>query len=137
MPFLAAALALALAVSGCAPGQSGVASTDGGCAAPFVEAPDTLTRGEPVTVEGEAFVMGCNDTGEGEPPASWRSVDVFLARGADEVLLGTASVTDGVFRAEMTVPADAPTGEVTLGYRATGANPKHIPLHESGTVTVE
>lgn len=122
----------AVVVTGPWPGPPASAS----CASPYLQvaedsaAPPVLGRGDRVTVEGRAFVDGCDDTGaatawgcstdEGESEQPMRDVQLRLRQGGRTWQLGSedAGTTDdnrlGQISWRVTVPHGVQPGPATL-----------------------
>lgn len=116
------------------------------CAAPYLQMADTsagtpvLVRGSSITVEGRAFVDGCNDGGssdawgcssdEGEAEVPMDDVTLRIRQGQREWELGTedAGTADGNRLGHVawttTVPVGLKPGRATL--QADGSGPLHV-----------
>lgn len=77
-----------------------------GCVAPYLEdsatgaAPPVLVRNTSVTIEGDAFATGCDDTGStwgcaGESRVPMEDVTLRIRQGEREWELGAADASDG------------------------------------------
>jgi hypothetical protein len=110
-----------------------------GCVAPYLEdsatgaAPPVLVRGSTVTIEGDAFATGCDDTGptwgcSGESRVPMRDVTLRIRQGEREWELGAADASDGdeVGHVEWTValPDGLEPGRATL--RADQGDPLRV-----------
>ena len=127
-------LAVGLGIAAVLPSPHGTAAA--GCAGPYLELDQSsraLPAGSPVTVEGQGFFVGCNDTGGGDVWGCWqapeeverpmRDVELVLRQDGRRWVLATADAgTDegnrlGQIRWEVQLPADARPGAAVLDTR--------------------
>ncbi|MFI2102374.1 hypothetical protein ACH436_03725 [Isoptericola sp. NPDC019693] len=110
-----AAAALAAVAAGC---SSGDAPGSASCAAPELSwAQQAASPGELVTLQGTAMVVGCDDTGAGDPERPMRitSTQMFVdgeARPAPKVDDEVVATDSGQLQLQVAVPDDAPDGAV-------------------------
>ncbi len=100
-----------------------------GCVAPYLEdsatgaEPPVLRLGSKVTIEGDAFVDGCNDTGStwacsAEPVIPMEDVVLRIHQRGSEWELGSADASDGETRGHVqwtvVLPEGLTPGRATL-----------------------
>lgn len=120
MTTIQAALLPAVALTACS--SSGHVGDGGGaaasCVAPLVVlSTDQVAAGDPLTVTGEWWTDGCNDTGQSAGvQAGAIDVPVVFVQSGREVELTTVDGTGQRFevRADVTVPADAVPGQAAI-----------------------
>lgn len=120
MKIVRACVAMAAAVfSATCPWPAGEAAA--GCVAPYLEGsaigaePPVLRLGSTVTIEGDAFVEGCNDTGStwgcsAESESPMKDVVLRIQQGGSEWELGSADASDGEGRGHVEWTVALPEG---------------------------
>ncbi|MDQ7877434.1 hypothetical protein Q9R08_05530 [Microbacterium sp. QXD-8] len=122
------AFALAtVSIAGCtSPPSIGGGGAAAACAAPIVEElPKAVAPDQTLTVAGVNWGP-CNDTNQATL-APWAFVTIEWEQSGKSVEIGTIAIENFEFRGDVTVPADAVKGDVTL--RIVGDDYEHeVPL---------